>query len=37
VTIIVLQTSVEEVNGLTSDGTQQSKQMGSPNVDHDYQ
>ncbi len=30
----VAQTEVEEVNGSTSDGTQQSTQMGSPNVDH---
>ncbi len=36
-TIIVVQTDVEEVNGSTSDEIQQSTQMGSPNVDHNYQ
>jgi hypothetical protein len=35
--IIVVQTNVEEENGLTSDGTWQSTQIGSPNVDHEYQ
>jgi len=37
VTIIIVWTDVEEVNGSTNDGTQQSTQMGSPNVDHNYQ
>ncbi len=35
--IILAQIDVEEVNGLTSDGIQQSTQIGSPNVDHEYQ
>jgi microcompartment protein CcmL/EutN len=35
--IIVVQIDVEEVNGSTSDGIQQSTQIGSPNVDHEYQ
>jgi hypothetical protein len=35
--IIFAQINVEEVNRLTSDETQQSTQMGSPNVDHEYQ
>jgi hypothetical protein len=35
--IILAQIDVEEVNGLTSDGTRQSTQIGSPNVDHEYQ
>jgi hypothetical protein len=37
VVIIVAQIDVEEVNILTSDGTQQSMQINSPNVDHEYQ
>jgi hypothetical protein len=35
--ITVAQIDVEEENGLTSDGTQQSTQTCSPNVDHEYQ
>jgi hypothetical protein len=35
--IIVAQINVEEINILTSDGIQQSTQIGSLNVDHDYQ
>ncbi len=35
--ITIVQIDVEEVNGLTSDGTQQSTQTGSSNVDHEYQ
>ncbi len=35
--IIIAQIDVEEVNRLTSDGTWQSTQMGSSNVDHEYQ
>ncbi len=35
--IIVVQTNVEEVNGSTCDGTQQSMQTSSLNVDHEYQ
>jgi hypothetical protein len=37
VIIIVVQTNVEEVNKLISDGIQQSMQTSSPNVDHEYQ
>ncbi len=35
--ITIAQTDVEEVNGSTSDGTQQFTQTCSLNVDHDYQ
>ncbi len=35
--IIVVETDVEEVNILTSDGTQQSTQTSSPIIDHEYQ
>jgi len=34
--IIVAQIDVEEVNGSTNDGIQQSTQTGSLNVDHEY-
>jgi hypothetical protein len=37
VEIMVLQIDVEEVNISTSDGIQQFTQIGSPNVDHEYQ
>ncbi len=37
VVIIIVQVDVEEVNGLTSDGTWQSMQTNSLNVDHEYQ
>jgi hypothetical protein len=37
VVIFLAQTEVEEVNGSTSDGTQQPTQMGSPNVDHNHE
>ncbi len=35
--IIVVQTNVDEVKESTSDGTWQSMQTSSPNVDHEYQ
>jgi hypothetical protein len=35
--ILVAQTNVEEINASTSDGTWQSMQISSPNVDHEYQ
>jgi hypothetical protein len=35
--IIVAQIDVKERNGLTNDGTQQSTQISSPNVDHEYE
>jgi len=35
--VIIVQVDIEEVNGLTSDGIQQSSQTCSLNVDHEYQ
>jgi hypothetical protein len=37
VVITIVQINVEEVNGLTSDGVQQTTQMNLSNVDHEYQ